>query len=164
MWSGMLIAFAVSWFSTLWAAVPWAAAFILVRRYKFRIYTLNKPEECKRIQRRVQDFSSHTTDNEKGYGWAFGRWYIIHMELDRDGDVNVWMIASEYSYNELTKDLDDDEEEEGEENAILPPPPPVDTKNTRSFTSMIAEATMSPSITGSAPLRAWALCRSPSRR
>ena len=131
MWSGMLIAFAVSWFSTLWAAVPWAAAFILVRRYKFRIYTLNKPEECKRIQRRVQDFSSHTTDNEKGYGWAFGRWYIIHMELDRDGDVNVWMIASEYSYNELTKDLDDDEEEEGEENTILPPPPPVDTKNTK---------------------------------
>jgi len=131
MWSGMLIAFAVSWFSALWAAVPWTAAFILARRYKFRIYTLNKPEECKRVQRRVQDFSSHTTDNGKGYGWAFGRWYIIHMELDRDGYVNVWMIASEYSYNELTKDLDDDEEEEGEETAIIPPPPPVDTKNTK---------------------------------
>jgi hypothetical protein len=134
MWSGMVLAFAMSWFSALWAAVPWTAAFILARRYKFRIYTLNKPDECKRVQRRVQDFSSHTTDNGKGYGWAFGYWYIIHMEVDRDGDSTVWMIASEYSYNELTKDLDDDDEDEGSEieNAIiLPPPVVVEGKNAK---------------------------------
>jgi len=130
MWSGMLIAFAMSWFSALWAAIPWTAIFILARRYKFRIYTLNKPDECKRVQRRVQDVSSHTTDNGKGYGWAFGRWYIIHMEVDHDGDANVWMIASEHSYNELTKDLDDDDDDEVE-NAIILPPPPVDTKNAK---------------------------------
>lgn len=124
-WSGMVLAFAVSWFSALWAAVPWTAAFILARRYKFRIYTLNKPDECKRVQRRVQDFSSHTTDNGKGYGWAFGYWYIIHMEVDHDGDSSVWMIASEHSHNELTKDLDDDEEDEEVENKIILPPPVV---------------------------------------
>jgi len=131
MWSGMVLAFGLSWFSALWAAIPWAAIFILARRYKFRIYTLNKPDECKRIQRRVQDFSSHTTDNGKGYGWAFGYWYIIHMEVDRDGDSTVWMIASEHSYNELTKDLDnDDDDEKSEENKIiLPPPVVVEGKN-----------------------------------
>ncbi len=131
MWSGMIIAFAISWFSALWAAIPWTAAFILARRYKFRIYTLNKPDECKRVQRRVQDVSSHTTDNGKGYGWAFGFWYIIHMEVDHDGDANVWMIASEHSYNELTKDLDDDDDGEAENAIILPPPPVTDTKNTK---------------------------------
>ena len=68
MMGGMIIAFAASWFSALWYAIPWTALFILARRYKFRIYTLNKPDECKRIQRRVQDRSSHTTNNGKGYG------------------------------------------------------------------------------------------------
>jgi hypothetical protein len=130
MWSGMLLAFGLSWFSALWTAVPWTAAFILVRRYKFRIYTLSKPDECKRVQRRVQDFSSHTTDNGKGYGWAFGYWYIIHMEVDHDGNSTVWMIASEHSHNELTKDLDDDDNEEPKENKIILPLP-VDTKNTK---------------------------------
>jgi len=125
---GMLIAFAMSWFSIVWAAIPWTAAFILARRYKFRIYTLNKPDECKRIQRRVQERSSHTTNNGKGYGWAFGYWYIIHMDVDRDGDPEVWMIASEKSYEGLTKDLDDEEEEEDENENTVVAPPIMETK------------------------------------
>ena len=108
---GMLIAFAMSWLSTLWFAVPWDVVFIYLRQYKLRIYTLSKKEDCKRIQKRVQHHSSHTTDNNKGYGYAFGKWYFLYMKVSYDEDLAVWMIATEDSYKELVKEVDDRDEE-----------------------------------------------------
>ena len=108
---GMLIAFAMSWLSTLWFAIPWDIVFIYLRQYKLRIYTLSKKEDCKRIQKRVQHHSSHTTDNNKGYGYAFGKWYFLYMKVSYDEDLAVWMIATEDSYKELVKEVDDRDEE-----------------------------------------------------
>jgi len=108
---GMLIAFSLSWFSAVWAAIPWDVIYIYLRRHKLRYYTLIKKEDCKRIQKRVQEHSSHTTDNNKGYGYAFGKWYFLYIKIAYDEDLQVWMIATEDSYKQLVKETDDKEED-----------------------------------------------------
>jgi len=110
--SGMLIAFAMSWFSTLWSFIPWPILFIALRYYKIRLYSLTKEDDCKRIQRRIK-ISSHTSDNNKNTGYAFGKWYFLYLHgTTYNEDVSVWMIAMEDSYQELVRDNDDDDEEE----------------------------------------------------
>jgi len=108
---GMLIAFAMSWLSTLWFAIPWDLVFIYLRRYKLRYYMLTKKDDCKRIQKRVQSHSSYTTDNNKGIGYALGKWYFLHIKPSYDDDLQVWMIATEDSYKELVKEIDGRDEE-----------------------------------------------------
>jgi hypothetical protein len=111
-WTGLAIGFAMTAFNM----IPWSIVFIFTRRYGLRYYTINNTDECRRVQRRVKGHSSHTSDNDKGYGYAFGKWYITHVGQDHRGDHEVWMIATEASFKELTRDLNDDveEEEEGE--------------------------------------------------
>jgi len=109
-WTGLAIGLG----STLFNMIPWAVIFIFTRRYGFRYYTLQNRDECRRIQRRIKGHSSHTSDNEKGYGYAFGKWYVTYVGQDRHGDFEVWIIATEASFKELTRDLNDDDDEERE--------------------------------------------------
>ncbi len=107
-WTGLAIGFAMTTFNM----IPWSIAFIFMRKYGIRYYTISNTDECRRVQRRVKGHSSHTSDNDKGYGYAFGKWYIVHVGADRHGESEVWMIATEASFKELTRDLNDDVEEE----------------------------------------------------
>jgi len=107
-WGGLAIGLG----STLFNMIPWAIIFICTRQYGLRYYTLHSRDECRRIQRRIKGHSSHTADNDKGYGYAFGKWYIAYVGQDHHGESEVWLIATEASFKELTRDLNDDGEEE----------------------------------------------------
>lgn len=107
-WGGLAIGFAMTAFNM----IPWSIVFIFTRRYGIRYYSITNTDECRRVQRRVKGHSSHTSDNDKGYGYAFGKWYVVHVGQDRHGDHEVWMIATEASFKELTRDLNDDIDEE----------------------------------------------------
>jgi ATPase family associated with various cellular activities (AAA) len=96
----------------LWSAfnmVPLVLVFIWIRRYKIRLYLVSKREICNRIQKRVKESSSHTTDDNKATGYAMGKWYF--MSISNGGEeeyTHIWIIATEASYNKLTADTDDD--------------------------------------------------------
>ena len=107
-WGGLAIGFAM----TIFNMIPWSIAFIFTRRYGIRFYSISNIDECRRVQRRVKGHSSHTSDNDKGYGYAFGKWYIVYVGAQVHGDNEVWMIATETSFKELTRDLNDDMDEE----------------------------------------------------
>jgi len=113
-WTGLAIGFAM----TVFNMIPWSVVFIFTRRYGLRYYTIRNTDECRRVQRRVKEHSSHTSDNDKGYGYAFGKWYIAHVGADHHGENEVWMIATEASFKELTRDLNDDVEEEEDGTAV----------------------------------------------
>ena len=111
---GMAIGLAMSCMSILYASIPWSAVFILVRRFQIRYYTLTKHDECMRIQRRVKDRCSHTADNNKGHGYAFGKWYILYITLSSSDQPQICMIATESTYKDLVKDINNDDEEESD--------------------------------------------------
>lgn len=96
--------------SQLMSYVPWAAAFLLIRRFGIRLYYLKKRDECSRLQKRVQDSCSHTTDGGKGYGYSFGYWYAASINI-MDGECGenytVYLVATETSYKALTQEGDD---------------------------------------------------------
>jgi len=109
---GMAIGIAMSWLSFLYASIPWSVIFIFIRRFQIRYYTLTKHDECMRIQRRVKDHCSHTSDNNKGHGYAFGKWYILYIHITSSDEPHVTMIATESAYKDLVKDINNDDEEE----------------------------------------------------
>ena len=90
--------------------VPWTIIFLYLQQYNIKYYCLNKSEECKKIQKYINNFSSEQIDNEKGAGYSFGYWYILHLSInhgDRDGDTyQIKMIATEACYKLLTKEID----------------------------------------------------------
>jgi hypothetical protein len=84
--------------------LPWTFIFLLTQMFGIRLYTLTDSEDCKRIQKRVSGWSTHTTDNDKGYGYSIGYWYIVNISISSNdyGDKYiVWMIATEASYKSL---------------------------------------------------------------
>ena len=107
-WGGLAIGFAM----TIFNMIPWSIAFIFTRKYGIRYYNIRNMDECRRVQRRVKDHSSHTSDNDKGYGYAFGKWYIVWIGQDHHGEFEVSLVATEASFKELTRDLNDDVEDE----------------------------------------------------
>jgi hypothetical protein len=89
----------------LWNAIPWTCIFLLIRWTGVRLYVLNNPEVCRRIRRRVSR-TSHIGDEGRGYGYSFGRWYLMEITQDYNEE-KVWMIATEASYKALTTDAID---------------------------------------------------------
>jgi hypothetical protein len=96
--------------SQLISYIPWAAAFIVIRRFGVRLYYLKKRDECSRLQKRLQNSCSHTTDGGKGYGYSFGYWYAASINI-MDGECGenytVYLIATEATYKALTQEGDD---------------------------------------------------------
>ena len=89
--------------------VPWTAFFLITQLFGIRLYSLKKREECARIQKRIQGWCSQTTDGGKGYGYSFGRWYILSISITHAeyGDhYEVYMIATAASYEALTQETD----------------------------------------------------------
>ena len=88
--------------------IPWTIIFLYLQKYKIKYYCLNKLQECKKIQKYINNFSSEQIDNEKGAGYSFGYWYILHLSVNHgDSDTyQIKMIATEDSYKLLTKEID----------------------------------------------------------
>jgi len=104
---------------SLWSAVPWTVLFLFIRWTGLRLYVLNDRDICRRIQRRVTN-TSHMSDDNKSYGYAVGRWYLMDISVENnDGDVTycIWMIATVASHKRLTADLREATEDEDEKGA-----------------------------------------------
>lgn len=96
---------------TLLNNIPWQCIFLITRFYGLRLYTLTKKEECKRIQKKIGTACSNITDNDKGYGYSFGYWYVMVISItngDNGDHYNITLIATESSYENLIKNDYDD--------------------------------------------------------
>jgi hypothetical protein len=94
----------ISYAMTLLSYLPFTLIFLVTQIYGIKLYVLTDPEDCKRIQKHVSSWATHTTDNDKGYGYSIGYWYLVNIQItDSDyGDkYAVWMIATELSYKSL---------------------------------------------------------------
>jgi hypothetical protein len=77
-----------------------------------------KKEECKRIQKKIGNNTSHMTDNNKGYGYAIGYWYVMSIDVTINDGVEqykIMLIATESSYKFLIKDDENNDDDEDEE-------------------------------------------------
>ena len=102
--------------------IPWDIIFIFTKSYGLRIYTLRKKEECKLIQKKIGQNCSHLTDNNKGCGYAYGYWYVLHLGYNAiDGEYyTITLIATESSYKNLIKE--ENYEDEKQEYTIINEP------------------------------------------
>ena len=100
----------------LFSYIPWACIFLITQHFGVRLYYLKKREECVRIQKRIQGHCSHTTDGDKGYGYAFGFWYALNISMNSGGDCydsyTVYLIATKASYDSLINPTEDESDEE----------------------------------------------------
>lgn len=90
-------------------AIPWTFFFLFVRFAGVRLYHVRNREFCRRIQKKIRTRCSHTIDTDNGGGYAVGKWYVLSLSYHRDYDENpydVWVIATENTYKELTKGED----------------------------------------------------------
>jgi hypothetical protein len=90
--------------------IPWSMIFLITQLFGVKLYLLKKREECMRIQKRVQNWCSHTTDNGKGYGYSFGYWYAASIDIttaDYGDTYSIYLIATDESYRNLTKANDE---------------------------------------------------------
>lgn len=86
--------------------VPWTIVFMLTPFIGIRLYLVNEKDDCKRIQKKVNDRCTHISDG-KGYGYAIGFWYFLHVDIryeDYGDRYSIWMIATEESYKALMKE------------------------------------------------------------
>jgi hypothetical protein len=98
---------------------PWQLIFLYTKSYGIRCYSLMKKEECKRIQKKIGNNTSHMTDNNKGVGYAIGYWYIMNIDISiNDGaeQYKIMLIATESSYRFLIKDDEEDDDSDDETN------------------------------------------------
>jgi len=88
----------------LWSAVPWVLVFLITQLFGVRLYTIKDKDIALRVQKRLT-YSSHITDDGKGYGISIGRWYYASVSVERSnsGDTfDIWMISTTASYLALT--------------------------------------------------------------
>ena len=93
--------------STIVNHIPWTLVFLLLRYMRIRLYVIRNPDDCKRIQRRLNDRCTHMTEDKRGFGYSIGFWYILSIEFDRSEYGNyheVWMVATQSSFDALMKD------------------------------------------------------------
>ena len=86
--------------------IPWQFMLFFLQPYGIKLFCLYKEEECKIIQKKIQYFS-HMSDNNKGFGYSFGYWYILHLshtDGDRGPQYSLWMLSTESCYKNLIKD------------------------------------------------------------
>jgi len=86
--------------------IPWTLIFLFLRKFNIYLYVLTDRDVCTRIQKRISSYCTHISDNNKGYGYSIGKWYLVSV-LNTDDVYSVWMIATLASYNNLTKDTEE---------------------------------------------------------
>jgi len=87
--------------------IPWSMIFLITQYFGIRLYILNKKEECQAIYKRL-NWSSHI-ENGKPSGYSIGYWYIMSIDITSSeycDTYNVWIIATQGSYEALTKNDD----------------------------------------------------------
>jgi hypothetical protein len=87
--------------------LPWVLIFLVTQLFDIRLYCLTERDICSRVQKRISDWSTHKTENNRGYGYSFGYWYLVSVNINKnsDGDnYNVYIISNKSSYEYLTKD------------------------------------------------------------
>jgi len=91
--------------------IPWNFIFFITQMFGLRLYIIHNKEEYLRIQKRIGKWCSHITDNNKGYGYSVGYWYILSLNRtisNSDGDTfTAWIFSTESSYENLTKDFEE---------------------------------------------------------
>ena len=108
---------------TIFNYIPWTIFFVLLRPFGVRFYKLVKAEECKVIQKKITENSSHLTDNNKAFGYSFGYWYIIHLDVqvsDYGDRYEIHLVCLESSYLELITDSSSKEIIESETCVVQP--------------------------------------------
>jgi Cdc6-like AAA superfamily ATPase len=88
------------------------------------MYKLVKSEECKVIQKKINTKFSHLTDNGKGFGYSWGYWYFIYLHVqcsDYSENYEVYLLAIESSYLELTNNIIEEEIETNTEVCVEQP-------------------------------------------
>lgn len=114
----------------IWYSIPWSITYLPMRYLGFRVYRLLNREECLRIAKRLKGTTSHTGDEDKGYGWAVGKWYIVYIDQHRD-EFDIWLFATESSYKYLTLNANDEPIQiqtltpSGETITVSGPPPKI---------------------------------------
>lgn len=87
--------------------IPWTFVFLFTPYFGIRLYMIHDKEDCKRIQKKLNDQCTHTADG-KGHGYSVGFWYLVSISIaneEYDGErYSVWLIATEESYAKLMKD------------------------------------------------------------
>jgi len=98
--------------ASLASQIPWTFIFLITQLFGVRLYSLKNKEDCKRIQKRINKWSSHIADGGKGFGWSIGYWYLMSITIENsdDGDrYSVWLIATASSYDALIKESKDED-------------------------------------------------------
>lgn len=98
--------------ASLASQIPWTFIFLITQLFGVRLYSLKNKEDCKRIQKRINKWSSHIADGGKGFGWSIGYWYLMSITIENsdDGDrYSVWLIATASSYDALIKETKDED-------------------------------------------------------
>jgi hypothetical protein len=89
--------------------IPWSCIFLLTQRFGIRLYDLHEKENCQIIQKKINKWSSHLTDNGKSYGYSIDYWYVMSISItnnDREGDTyKIIMISTEETYKKLTEPI-----------------------------------------------------------
>jgi hypothetical protein len=78
--------------------LPWSALFVCARPCGIRYYVLRDKDVYLTIQKKVQEGSSATTDDGKGFGFSFGFWYCLQVK-----EAMVEIIGTRGSYERLIK-------------------------------------------------------------
>ena len=81
---------------------PWSSLFVCTRPCGIRYYILRDKEVYTIIQKKVQDRSSATTDDGKGFGYSFGFWYCLNIR-----EANIEIVGTRGSYDRLVKREDE---------------------------------------------------------
>lgn len=87
------------------SSIPWTIILLwLTPTFGIRLFTVHNAEDCRRIQRRVSDLCTHYTEDNKGYGFSIGFYYLLHIRLERHSygqDMSVWFIGTDASFRRL---------------------------------------------------------------
>lgn len=90
--------------------IPWTSVFILLRHFGLFLYIIKNKETCVRAQKRIQNHSSHMTDEDKGYGYSAGYWYLVYIDVSDNDNGNyytMWFIGTQASFKNLTASADE---------------------------------------------------------
>jgi len=90
----------------VFSQLPWACIFLITQLWGIRLYCLTDYQICSRVQKRMGDWCTHKTNNNKNYGYSFGYWYILHLNMS-DDVYSVWIISTQESYENLTQNREE---------------------------------------------------------
>jgi len=90
--------------------IPWEFLFLFTKFFGIRYYTIIKKDSCLLIQKRSNKWYTRTADNDKGYGYTMGYWYLMHVEIivasNGEEVYTIKLIATEDTYKKLTETND----------------------------------------------------------